>query len=116
MATKTVADIANKAISQRDQAREHPLEMAAKVRAADDSGALEAQYDASWEHLPAEQRSATMANVDVYLDDFILVVQGEPRERCKMLWQLSHQIDRVFRPNKELDTYRKYPISQKNLG
>ena len=42
MATETVADIANEAISQREQACEHPLEMEAKARAADDSGAPEA--------------------------------------------------------------------------
>ena len=66
-----MADLANKAISKRDQARKHPLEMASKARAADDSGALEAQGDASWEHLPAEQRSTARANFDVYLDDFI---------------------------------------------
>ena len=71
MAAEKVADLANKAISKRDQAREHPLEMASKFRAADNSGAPEAQGDARWEHLPAEQRSTATENVDVYLDDFI---------------------------------------------
>ena len=99
MATKTVADIANKAISQRDQAREHPLEMAAKARAADDSGAPEAQADASWEHLPAEQRSVATENVDVYMDNFISVVRGGPRERRQMLCNLLHHIDRFLHPN-----------------
>ena len=33
-----------------------------------------------------------------------------------MLRHLFHQINRVFRPNKEADTNRKYPISLKNLG
>ena len=38
MATETVSDLANDGISQRDQAREQPLEMADEARAADDSG------------------------------------------------------------------------------
>ena len=94
-----MADLANKAISQGEQACEHPLEMAAEVRASDDSVAPEDQYDDSWEHLPAEQHSSAMANVDVYLDDFISVVHRYPRERRQMLCHLSHQIERVFRPN-----------------
>ena len=48
METYTVADLANKAIYQREQAHEHPLEMAADARAADYSGAPEAQYDVRW--------------------------------------------------------------------
>ena len=58
MATETVADLANEATPQRDQAREHPLEMASEAITEDDSGAPESQADASWEHLPEEQRSA----------------------------------------------------------
>ena len=79
MAAETVVDLANKSISQKEQANEHPLEMAAEDRAADDSGALESQADASWEHLLAEQCSAATANVDVYLDGFVSVVHGGPR-------------------------------------
>ena len=48
MATDTVADLTKEAISQRKQAREHPLKMTAKVRVTDDSGVPEAQADASW--------------------------------------------------------------------
>ena len=33
-----------------------------------------------------------------------------------MLWHLFHQIDRVFRPNKEVETNCKDPIYRKNLG
>ena len=90
--------------------------MAAEARAVDDSGAPEAQDDASWEHLQAEQLSAATANVDVYLDDFISVVHEGPRERRQFLCHLFHQIDRVFLPNDESDTNRKDPISQNKLG
>ena len=37
-------------------------------------------------------------------------------ERRQMLRHLFHQIDPVFRPIKEAETYRKYPISLKKLG
>ena len=71
MVMDTVANLANKAISHREQARKHLMEIAGKTRATDDSVSPEAQDDAIWEHLPAKQRSAARANVDVYLDDFI---------------------------------------------
>ena len=116
MAKETVANLANEAISQKEQTYVHPLNMEAKYRAANDAGVLEAQADASWGNLPEEHRFAAKANVDFYPDDFISGVQGGPRERRQMLWHLFHQINRVFRPNKEADTNRKDPISLKNMG
>ena len=74
MVTETVAELANDAISQKEQVGKHPFDLAAKFRAANDTGALEAQADARWGHLLAEQRSAAKANVGVYLDDFVSVV------------------------------------------
>ena len=90
--------------------------MAAETRAADDSGAPEAQADTRWEHLSADHQSAAMENFDVYLDDFISVVHGVPRERRQMICHLLHQIDLFFLPNEESDTNRKDPISRNNLG
>ena len=46
MATETVANLANKAISQRKQADEHPLDLAAESRAAADAGAGDLEYQA----------------------------------------------------------------------
>ena len=74
---------------------------------ADDVGAPEAQYDTSWEQLPVDQRLASIENVDVYLDDFISVVQGFPKERRQLLQHLFHKINRVLRPNDEADMDRK---------
>ena len=48
MATETVVDLANEAISQKEQAGEHPLYLSAKARAADNAGTPEAEADASW--------------------------------------------------------------------
>ena len=80
MLIETVAELTNKSITQQDVASAHPLEQASKARAADNVGAPEDQADSSWEQLTSEQRSSAKANVDVYLDDLISVVQGGPKE------------------------------------
>ena len=72
------------------------MEMAAESRAANNAGSLDDQVDAIWENLPEEQRFTAKSNVNVYLDDFISVVQGGPRERRQMLWHLFHQIDLIY--------------------
>ena len=55
IATETVADIANKVISQREQAGEHPLDLVDEARPANDNASAQAaQPDASWEHFPVE--------------------------------------------------------------
>ena len=92
------------------------MDLAAEARSADDAVTPEAQADYIWENLPAEQHSAARANIDVYLGDFISVVQGGPRERRQMLRHLFQKIDWVFCSNKESDTNRKDPISLKNMG
>ena len=99
MATETVVDLVNEATPQRDGASAHLLEQAAEATETDDTCVPEDQDDASWEHLPAEQRSVATAKVDVYLGDFVSVVQVGPSERRQMLCYLLHQIDRVFHPN-----------------
>ena len=81
MVTDTVADLANKAISRRYQEGEHPLELAAEAIESEDSGAPELQADAIWEHPPVEERATAKSNFNVYLNDFISVFQGGPRER-----------------------------------
>ena len=116
MVTEMVDDLENEAISHREQAGKHPLELVAESRAADDAGNPEAQADASWENLPVDQLTTAKSNVNVYLGGFISVIQGGSRERHQMRRHLFHQINRVFRPNKEAETKRKYPISLKNLG
>ena len=98
MATKMVVDMVNKEISQKDFSIEHPLEWTAEARAADYIGAPEAQADASWYQLPSEQRSATTANVDIYLGDFISLVQVGPKEKSQILSHLFSQIEKKFRP------------------
>ena len=54
MAAETVADLTNKAVSQREQAGEHSLDPADEDRASENAGTPESQADASWENLPVE--------------------------------------------------------------
>ena len=65
IATETAANLANKAISHREQADEHLLELAYEARAADNINVPETQADRIWEHLPEEQRAAAKANINV---------------------------------------------------
>ena len=92
------------------------MDLSAEARAADDAGATAAQVGAIWEDLPAEQRSTAKANVDVYLENFISVVQVGPRERRQIPRHLFHQIDQGFHPKEEADTNRKDPIYLKKMG
>ena len=107
MATETVVDLANEAIAQKYVASTHLLKQSAEARVTDDACSPEVQDDASWEQLPEEQHSDATYNVDVYLDDFISVVYGGPKERRQLLWHLFHKIDKAFLPNEETNTDRK---------
>ena len=57
-----------------------------------------------------------LAQVDIYMDDFISTCQGSPSERRPVLRHLFQIIDIFFRPN--VDTYglHKDTISTKKLG
>ena len=53
--------------------------------------------------------------MDIYLDDFISLIQGGTAESTQMLWYLLHTIDRVFRPNGPADANHKEPIPPNKL-
>ena len=76
METEILAELSNETIALREQMDKHPLELSAKARASDYNIAPADKGGASWENLPAEQHSAAKENVDVYLYDFISVIQG----------------------------------------
>ena len=56
------------------------------------------------------------ANVDVYLDDFISVIQGGSKEWHQMIRHLFRTIDRVFHPKAEAENHIKETIYLKKLG
>ena len=68
------------------------------------------QADNKWRNLPSKARHAELAHVEVYLDDFIGVVQGGPKEHKKMTRHLFSSIDYLSRPNNPLNVAREEPI------
>jgi len=56
-------------------------------------------------------------HTDVYVDDFMMAVQGMEPARVQHLRRLLYSIDDVFRPKDELDSvYRQHVASLKKLG
>jgi hypothetical protein len=115
-ATETVADLANN-LSARHSLPRHPLEDVAGTNPE-----VLPQQDSQCD--PSLSRSATDAKPrlrhvlrpfrrpvalhDIYVDDFISLVQGSPRRRRQHIRGLLHSIDRVFRPLDDQDS----PIRQ----
>ena len=54
--------------------------------------------------------------VDVYCDDYCCLCQGGPSFRAQARRHIFATIDRVFRPNDELDAQRQEPNSRKKLA
>ena len=71
MSTETEADLANEAISQRDQAHKHPLEMHPRPERQTTQAHWSPKLVPARNPPPGEQHSAAMENIDVYLDDLI---------------------------------------------
>mmetsp|Transcript_21377 Transcript_21377/g.62348 ORF Transcript_21377/g.62348 Transcript_21377/m.62348 type:complete len:118 (+) Transcript_21377:3723-4076(+) len=65
--------------------------------------------------LPADVRQQAAAYVDVYIDDFIALIQGTRQERQKETRHIFHTVDRLFRQNDYDHTIRQEPNSIKNL-
>jgi len=57
-----------------------------------------------------------LAYVDVFVDDFISLAQGNASKWRTLLWQLLHSIDQVFWSQDNEDSpHHKEPISIKKL-
>jgi mannose-6-phosphate isomerase-like protein (cupin superfamily) len=56
-----------------------------------------------------------VTEVDVYVDDFIAVAQGDHKRLKNVRATVLHAIDSIFRPNDERDPLtRAEPVSLKN--
>ena len=65
-------------------------------------------------HRPTPKRTAY---IDIFVDDFIALVQGCPHQLSRVRRSLFHNIDLVFRPLDLKDgTHRRQPISLKKLA
>ena len=65
---------------------------------------------------PTKMWGHALAQVDVYLDNFISTCQGGPTEQQQMLRHLFRSMDTVFRPNTDTNGLLKEPIYNKKLG
>ena len=111
--SETSTDIANTVIARQHVAPPHPLDKADATGAEDDTGAPTPSDDATWNTLTPYQKSNALTCVDVYLDEFILVLQGGQTECQQMTHHLFATINNIFRPNMPPDTHHKEPISVK---
>ena len=73
------------------------------------------EADGNWEALSPHVRATDLAHVQVYLNEFISIVQGGPNDRRQMTRHLIRAIDKLFRNNTKYNTAREEPISLKKL-
>ena len=117
-ATETIADLANGALHAGKSAPPHPLDIRAQMHDEIDEHTSETPSTepkvAPDPSLPSRQYPT--AEVDVYVDDFIAVAQGDRKRLTNVRATLLHSIDSVFRPNDEQDSkFRSEPVSLKKL-
>jgi Reverse transcriptase (RNA-dependent DNA polymerase). len=118
-ATETIADLANEKLRTEECNCSHPL----RSRAAqhDHISPLPERPDCCKDDGPVEpdpslpRPSNPKAEVDVYVDDFIGVAQGDTPRLEQVRDTLMHTIDEVFRPNDNKDAQRAEPISLKKM-
>jgi hypothetical protein len=112
-ATETIADLANKAVKVCSPQLPHRLETAAEtlipIAATRNSAAAPTRRRNDELQHPLQQW-------DVYLDDFIGVVQGNLKRRQRVKRAFLHSLDKVFRKVDKLDNpHRQEPASLKKL-
>ena len=120
-ATETIADMANAVIQKNVPQKSHPLDTLAQAM---DHNAKPQQVTSSQFHpttnipprnpvllRPSPKRTAY---VDIFVDDFIALVQGCPDQLSRVRRAIFHNIDLVFRPLDEGDNqHRRQTISIK---
>ena len=109
--TETIADLINSSL-ETDMAipKAHPMEASASMHVPLD-------HPTAQDEFPIRKTGPVplpLAYVDVYVDDFIKLAQGW-NNALRVRRHTFHTIDKVFRPNDEMDLNRKQPISQKKL-
>jgi hypothetical protein len=120
-ATETVADLANQRLLNRWQPPPHRLEQLADTPTTSALPSSNQHNSATAAPLPDDipvrrHRSKPLANVDVFVDDFIGVCQGPIPRRRTVRRIMLHTLDDIFRPLGPQDNpHRKEPVSEKKL-
>jgi hypothetical protein len=130
VATETVADVANmRLLRPLSTVPPHRLESAANTPppASPAAPAIPAAETTPLTAVPAptgvdplltrmQSRSRILASYDIYVDDYLGLVQGDKHRRSQVRRVLLHAIDQVFRPLEPGDfPGRKEPTSVKKL-
>ena len=115
MYTENIADMANFSMDGRQVAPPHPLKGLADVPSLAEL-APKQDNDKQWTRTPPEKQVNALAQVDIYLDNFISTCQGGPKERCQILLHFFRSIDTVFHPNGATDGLCKEPIFTNKLS
>ena len=121
-ATETVADMANRDIGNNIVHPPHHLDALASAMDHDAKPILATSSPSKLHHAtpsrnpllhrPSPKRAAY---VNIFVDDFIALVQGCPNQLSRVRRSLFHNIDLVFRPvDGANDEHRRQPISIKN--
>ena len=122
-ATETVADLANASLPQASQARSHRLEDVADTLPQPDNISPPTTVQATPTVVPlppprthTKHDKAPLEYIDVYVDDFISLVQGSPLRRKQVQRVLLHTLDTVFRELEPGDNpHRQEPASVKKF-
>jgi hypothetical protein len=121
-ATETVADMTNRRLLNRWQPPPHRLESQAETLPLLPLPSSQQARSNAATQLPANiprrrHHTRPVANVDVFVDDFIAMCQGPKPRRQTVRRVLLHSLDEVFRPLQPGDNpHRKEPASEKKLG
>ena len=122
-ATETITDMANEDIRTNVQQLPHKLDSIAQAMDYNakplltTSSSLQGTSDIPARNpvlnRPSPKRAAY---IDIFVDDFIALVQGDHRQLSRVRRALFHNIDLVFRPlDNADDKHRREPISMKKL-
>ena len=71
--------------------------------------------DETWSKVPPQTIWVALAHIEVYLDDFIGVIQGGPTEQNQMIHKLFYSIDKLFLPINTQGQAIEEPISLNKL-
>ena len=129
-ATETIADLANDVAHSTWSPPPHPLEAAAATAPVAETALMLTVPAPPSPQLPlqrpvpvptsvwARRHRRPLRYADVFVDDEILVGQGDPASLNAFQRKLLHLNDRVFRPNDAADdpSTRREPISLKKLS
>ena len=116
-ATETIADLANEALRTHAPSTAHKLDARAeKVVPAPAPVEQKCYKDLQRDPYLRRKRAPLLAYIDVFVDDFLGLAQGQRHRRRHVRRTLFHALDKVFRPLDGQDAkQRKEVLSLKKL-